>query len=81
MFIGKEVVAHHDNLKLCDAPRSQGVTVSLVPESMDINFAEGDTPGHWVEINPGQDNQQYTRPARLRQKIQPPLRFGEYVTH
>jgi len=79
--VGKEMVAHHDNLKLCVVPISKGVTVSPVPESMDINFAEGDNPAHQVEMNPGQDIQQYNRPAHLRQNIQPPLRFGEYVTH
>ena len=52
-----------------------------MPESMDINIAEGDTPAHRVEMNPEQDNRQYTCPAHLRQNIQPPLRFGEYVTH
>jgi len=75
------MVAHHDNLKLCVVPISKGITVSPVPESMDINFAEGDNPAHQVEMNPGQDIQQYNRPAHLRQNIQPPLRFGEYVTH
>ena len=76
--VGKEMVAHHDNLKLCVVPISQGVTVSPVPESMDISFAKGDAP---VEMNSGQDKQQYTCSGRLRQNIQPPLRFGEYVTH
>ena len=79
--VGKEMVAHHDNLKLCVVSISQGVTVFPVPESMGINFAEGNTPAHQVEMNPWQDIQQYNRPARLRQNIQPPLRFGEYVTH
>ena len=36
---------------------SEGVTGSPVPESMNINLAEVDTPGHWVEMNPRQDNQ------------------------
>ena len=79
--VGKEMVTHHDNLKLCVVPISQGATVSPVPESMDINFAEGDTPAHRVQMNPGQDNQQYTRPAQLREDIQPLLKFGEYVSH
>ena len=73
--VGKEMVAHHDNLKLCVVPISQGVKVFPVPEYMDTNFAEGDTPAHQLEINPGQDIQLYNRPARLRQNIQPLLRF------
>ena len=55
------MVAHRDNLKLCFVPISQGVTVSPVPESMDISFAKGDAP---VEMNSGQDKQQYTCPGR-----------------
>ena len=79
--VGKELVAHHDNLKLCVVPISQGVTVPPVPESVDISFVEGGTPANGAELHPGQNNQPYPRPAHLRQNIQPPLRFGEYVTH
>ena len=46
--VGKEMVAHHDSLKLCVVPISQEVAASLMPESMDISFAEGDTPIHRV---------------------------------
>ena len=79
--VGKEMIAHHDNLMLCVVSLSQGVTVSQVPESMDISFAEGDTPAYRVEMNPGQGSHQYTRPDRLRQNIQPPLWFGKYAIH
>ena len=57
------------------------MTVPPVPESMDIGFVEGGTPANGAELHPGQNNQPYLRPAHLRQNIQPPLRFGEYVTH
>ena len=79
--IGKEMVVHHDNLKLCLVPISKGVTFSPVPESMDISFAEGGAPTDRVELNPRQDIQRPPRPGRLRQNIQPPLRFGDFVTH
>ena len=79
--VGKELVAHHDNLKLCVVPISQGVTVPPAPESVDISFVEDGTPANGAELHPGQNNQPYPRPDHLRQNIQPPLRFGEYVTH
>ena len=79
--IGKEIVVHHDNLKLCLVPISKGVPFSPVPESMDISFAEGGAPTNRVELNPRQDNQRPPRPGHLRQNIQPPLRFGDFVTH
>ena len=64
--IGKEIVVHHDNLKLCLVPISKGVTFFPVPESMDISFAEGGAPTDRVELNPRQDIQRPPRPGRLR---------------
>ena len=77
--IGKEMVVHHDNLTLCVVPISKGVRIAPAP--MDIRFAEGGATTNRMELNPRQNNQQLPRPARLRQNIQPPLRFGDFVTH
>ena len=79
--IGKEMVVHHDNLKLCLVPISKGVPFSPVPMSMDISFAEGGAPTDRVELNPRQDIQRPPRTGRLRQNTQPPLRFGDFKTH
>ena len=76
-----EVVAYHGNVKLYVVPVSQGVTVSTVPESMDISYAEDGAPTNRGKWNPEQNNQQHPLPTRLRQNIQHPLRFGEYVIH
>ena len=50
-----------------------------VPEIWDINIIHGDL----VAPQEGKimDVQQRGRPARLRQNVRPPLRFGEYVIH
>lgn len=69
------------NLKLCIVPNSNKVPFSPAPESMDISFAEGGDFTNGVELNLTENNQQPPRPARLRQSIKPPLRFGDFVTH
>ena len=77
---GKEIVAHHDNLKPCVLPSNKGVPLCPTPEAMDINIVP-------VEVTPqqvggiGEDRGRYHRSALLRQNIQPPLRFGKFVTH
>ena len=69
---GKSMVVHHDNLKQSVVPANKGVAYCPVPDSSDITF---------VEEPAAPRGQQFRRPARLRQNINPPLRFGEYVTH
>ena len=79
---GKSLVAHHDQLKpypiplgqgkpIYPAPETPGVVISEVPqvEQRRQNEAQGiqarDTP----------------RPTHLRQVINPPNRYGDFVVH
>ena len=39
---GKELVVHHDNLKLCVVPITKGIPTRPVPEIGDINIIHGD---------------------------------------
>ena len=77
---GKEMVVHHNNLKPCVLPAGKGVTFCPSPELTDITVLQGEAiPPQAQGIGPaGGPNH---RPARLRRTINPPLRFGEYVTH
>jgi len=77
---GKEVVAHHNNLKDCTIPADKGVPYWPVPENPDINIVVGGPPtpqGGALE----QPQVPHCRPFRLRQNIHPPLRFGDFVSH
>eukprot|EP00794_Sanderia_malayensis_P018344 gene18344-biopygen12294 len=80
---GKELVVHHNNVKACTVPFGKGEPFCPVKETVGIEVA---TPS---ELDPGRENigeehhdlQPFRRPARLRQIIRPPQRFGEFVTH
>ena len=70
---GKEIEAHHNNLKECAIPEDKGVPYWPVPESTDINIVVGEPPtpqGRALE----QPEVPHCRPLRLRQNIHPPLR-------
>ena len=66
------MVVHHDNLKQSVVLANEGVAYCPVLVSSDITFIEEPTAPR---------GQQLLRPVRLRQNINPPLRFGEYVIH
>eukprot|EP00112_Aurelia_sp_Birch-Aquarium-sp1_P024442 Seg7738.2 transcript_id=Seg7738.2/GoldUCD/mRNA.D3Y31 product="Gag-Pol polyprotein" protein_id=Seg7738.2/GoldUCD/D3Y31 len=77
---GKINTAHHDQLRLCPLPVSQGQPLAPVPEIGDTliqqpetNIREGEG-GHGVV-------QGRVRPENLRQIINPPIRYGDVVTH
>eukprot|EP00794_Sanderia_malayensis_P014448 gene14448-biopygen11548 len=75
---GKDIVAHHNQLRLCPTPLDQGVPVQPSVETPGIIFRDPEP----VEPLEEQVNQGgAVRPARLRQTINPPLRFGEFVMH
>ena len=75
------MIVHHDNLKQCIVPGAKGLPQCPVPESLDINFVEGGAFPQGEEEGPRQNDHHNQRPARLRQNINPPLRFGDFVTH
>ena len=86
------MVAHHDKLKQCVIPANKGIPHHPAPEPMDINILTGGpvTPGEGDilqggPIAHGEENRDriraHHRPVRLRQTINPPLRFGDFVTH
>ena len=73
---GKDMIVHHNNVKACTFPFDQGKTIAPVREAEEMTFSENqDNP----QV-PGERPLQ-PRPARLRQNIGPPLRFGDFVTH
>ena len=73
--VGKERVVHHNNVKACKVPYDQGEIVPPIREAEEILFSENFSPS----ITEEQSLQ--PRPPRLRQTINPPLRFGDFVTH
>ena len=82
---GKDVIVHHNNVKACSVPFSAGETFCPVPESEEVGFLTETLDTHVANTGGGVeqhvDLRPLQRPARLRQVIRPPLRYGEYVTH
>ena len=77
---GKEVVAHHNNLKDSTIPEDKGAPYWPEPENPDIKIVVGGprTPqGRALE----QLQVPHCHPLPLRQNIHPPLRFGDFVNH
>ena len=77
---GRRLVAHDNQLKVCDIPFDKGKPIHPVSETPGIVLQEslpipphGRVPRNVVARPP--------RPAHLRQLINPPFRFGEPVTH
>ena len=81
---GKDMVVHHNNVKACSVPFDKGETFCPVKESGEVEFlpggigSDGENVGVQME---NEDLQPFQRPARLRQVVRPPLRFGDFVTH
>ena len=75
---GKSLVAHHNQLRPCPTPIDQGLQVQPFAETPDIAFAE---PEMVDEQGVQRDLRGTARPTYLRQVINPPLRFGDFVTH
>ena len=71
------LVAHHNQLRrLCPTPLSQGSPVQPIAETPGIVFTEPEGVG-------GQEVHRVAEGTAisLRQIINPPLRFGDFVTH
>jgi len=76
---GKEMIAHHDNIKPCVLPVREGIIHCPAPEDTAIHLLPGEpTPHGGINC---QNQHPASRPAHLRQNIQPPLRYGEFVVH
>ena len=75
---GKCLIAHHNQLRHCPTPLNSGSPVQPTDESPGIVFID---PGVAAEREVPVVEQGNARPARLRQTINPPLRFGDFVTH
>ena len=78
---GKDMVVHHNNVKNCVLPSGKGTSFCPVQESWDsVVIPGGPLPrGDIDPIRP--EPLVHARPARLRQTVNPPLRFGDFVTH
>ena len=71
---GKEMVAHHNNLNLCTAPKGRGELVSPTRKTGDIQVVEYETVPPSA-TTPEQPRQQQVRPPNLRQNVRPPDRY------
>ena len=78
---GKDMVVHHNNIKQCVVPSGTGTPYCSVREGWDPVVVQGD-PVPPVGIGPERSVPAvHHRPARLRQNMHPPLRFGYFVSH
>ena len=73
------MIAHHDNIKPCVLPARQGIIHYHAPEDSAMHLVPGG-PTPQGDIN-DQNHHLASCPAHLRQNIQPPLQYGEVVTH
>ena len=70
---GNRLVAHRNQLRPCPIPLDQGLPISPHKETQGINLQEP------VQLDEG--SRMGGRPSHLRQVINPPLRFGNFVAH
>ena len=76
--IGENIVAHHNQLRLCPVSQDPGLPVQPDAETPGVGF----TDPHVVEEQEVQGVMEgNARPPRLRQAMHPPLRFGGFVAH
>ncbi len=78
--MGKTLVAHHNQLKICPTPLGRGLPVHPVPETPGI-IAAPDTQEELRGREQRNVQGRTARPPHLRQVINPPDRFGDVVTH
>ena len=73
---GTYLVVHHNQVKSCTLPFNRGEPYCPVREAEEIEMV-------WMprEERPETQNAPLNRPPRLRQNVNPPLRFGDFVTH
>ena len=75
---GKVSIVHHDNLKLSRIPSGNGQIVPPTPESGDLEVVEPlfEAQNVGCEGTHGANSVPRVRPARVRQNVQPPKRYG-----
>ena len=73
---GKDLVVHNNQVKACTIPVNKGEPYCPVWEAEEIEIVSMPR-----EEMPEVQNVPLNRPPRLRQNINPPLRFGDFVTH
>jgi len=76
----RDRVVHHNSLKVCVLPSGTGATHYPIPEAEGaaILFENDPTNADGEREAPPPER---ARPARLRQNINPPLRFGDFAAH
>ena len=75
---GKELVVHHNNLKVSAMPNLKGTVVCPTPESPEAYVVQQEaTGGDEIRVERAQN----VRPRNLRQVVNPPIRYGDIVTH
>ena len=77
---GKTLVAHHNQLKIGLATSELGLPIHPVAETPGIPVQEYDTPPPEAPIQ-ARNEPTRPRPQRLRQFINPPVRYGEFLAH
>ena len=75
---GKVSIVHHDNLKLSRIPSGNGQIVPPTPESGDLEVVEPlfEAQNVGCKGTRGTNGVPRVKPARLRQNVQPPKRYG-----
>ena len=77
---GKTLVAHHNQLKVDLAPLELGLPIHPAAETPGISVQEYDIPPPEAPIQV-RNQPAGPRPQRLRQVINPPVRYGEFLAH
>ena len=69
---------HHNNLKVSAMPNLKGTVVCPTPESPEAYVVQQEaTGGDEIRVERAQN----VRPRNLRQVVNPPIRYGDIVTH
>ena len=77
---GKRLVTHHNQLKVCHTPPGKGQPIHPVPETPGIILQEEQPTLPQDRTNRDREFRG-PRPAHLRQLVNPPIRFGDVVSH
>ena len=76
--MGKSIVAHHNQLRFCPVPLDPGLPVQPAVETPGAVFTDSEMAEEQEAQGARGSN---ARPLHLRQAINPPLRFGDFVSH
>ena len=76
--IGENMAAHHNQLRPCPVPQDPDLPVRPAAETPGVVFTDPHVAAE-QEVQGAMGGN--ARPPRLRQAINPPLRFGDFVTY